>query len=210
LDGLRSADDLDTVAAGLGLDRDAVRQMLAGIAEKLRLTSLPGDRVQAGAFEVPARDPCPYCENYAGRHGSHGPPAVIAADELTVVFLAPAPLGRMPGHTLVATRRHAETIFDLTVPEEAALGSAVAAAARAVRAAFDPAGVLVQQHNGVAAFQTVPHVHFHVVPKTAGPFPPAEPAEILPAAERARQAALVRRHWTTGRAGPEPAWDDRL
>jgi hypothetical protein len=77
------------------------------------------------------------------------------------------------------------------------LATAVAAAVRAVRTAFNPAGVLVQQHSGVAAFQTVPHVHFHVIPKTAGPFPPAEPAELVPFGERARQAGMIQRHWIT-------------
>ncbi len=196
LDAMHTAGDLATVGLRLGLDQAVARQMLAGIAEKLRLASLVGDRASDGAFEVPARDPCPFCENYAGRYGTHGPPAVVAEDELTFAFLTPVPLGGMPGHLLVATRRHVETIFDLTPEEEAALAYAVTAAARAVRAAFDPAGVLVQQHNGVAAFQTVPHVHFHVVPKTAGPFPPAEPARVVPFEERVRQAELIRRHWT--------------
>ncbi len=40
------------------------------------------------------------------------------------------------------------------------------------------------------------HLHFHVVPKTAGPFPPARAAEVVPLEERARQAALVRHLWT--------------
>jgi histidine triad (HIT) family protein len=200
LDGLRSAEDFAVAAADLGLDQAAARQMLAGIAEKLRLISLDGNRGSEGAFEVPARDPCPYCENYAGRHGPHGPPAVVAEDEIISVFLAPAALGGMPGHVLVATRRHVETIFDLIPAEETAMGRAIAAAARAVRAAFDPAGVLVQQHNGIAAFQTVPHVHFHVVPKSPGPFPPAEPAQVIPFEVRARQADEIRQHWALGRS----------
>jgi hypothetical protein len=93
---------------------------------------------------LPERDPCPYCENFAGRYAWHGPPAVVAEDETIFVFLAPAALGGMAGHTLVTTRRHVATIFDLTPDEEAALGRAVARAARAIRAAFDPDGVLVQ------------------------------------------------------------------
>lgn len=49
----------------------------------------------------------------------------------------------------------------------------VARAARMLRAALDPDGLLIQQDNGIAAFQTVPHVHFHVIPKRADvPFPP--------------------------------------
>jgi histidine triad (HIT) family protein len=120
---------------------------------------------------------------------------VIAEDELTFAFLAPSPLGGMPGHTLVTTRRHVETIFDLTGAEAAALGLAVVAAARAVRAALAPAGVLIQQNNGVAAFQTVPHVHVHVIPKIPGPFPPAQPPELVPYEERAELAERLSRHW---------------
>ena len=101
----------------------------------------------------------------------------------------------MPGHTLVATRRHVETIFDLTDAEGTAPGPAVVAAARAVRTALAPASVLIQQNNGVAAFQTVPHIHFHVIPKVPGPFPPAQPPELMPYEERAELAERLSRYW---------------
>ena len=145
---------------------------------------------------VPDRVPCPYCENLAGRHPWHGSPAVVFEDEELYVFLAPAPLGGMPGHTLVCPKRHVETIFDLTDAEAALLGAAVARAARMVRNALAPAGVLVQQHNGVAAFQTVPHLHFHVIPKVEdSPFPPTEWQDVMPAEERAELAAALSSHW---------------
>jgi histidine triad (HIT) family protein len=193
---------LDALRAGdLALDDADVRPLLAGVAEKLRAASVapagPGDEAGAG-FRVPPRSPCPYCENFAGRHAPHGQPAVIAEDDLTCAFLAPAPLTGLAGHTLVVTRRHAETIFDLRPDEAASLGAAVAAAARAIRAALDPPGLLVQQNNGVAAFQTVPHVHVHLIPKPPGPFPPATTPEIVPHEERARLAAVLRRHWDGG------------
>lgn len=145
---------------------------------------------------VPERDPCPFCENFAGRYAWHGPPAVVVEDETTCVFLNPASLGGMEGHTLVVPRRHVETIFELTREEEAALIHAVARAARALRSAFDPDGLLIQQHNGVAGFQTVPHMHFHVIPKKGDePFPPAEWVEVTPAEERSRLAQVVLQHW---------------
>lgn len=171
------------------------RQLLARAAEKLRIASLEPGPIPADEFQIPTRSPCPYCENFVGRFASHGPPAVIAEDDLTFVFLAPAPMGGMPGHTLVVTRRHVETIFDLSEKEISALGLAVVAAARAVRAALAPAGVLVQQNNGIAAFQTVPHVHFHVIPKVPGPFPPTQPPELVPYEERARLAERLSRLW---------------
>jgi len=145
---------------------------------------------------LPKRHPCPYCENFARRYAWHGPPAVIAEDEVTFTFLTPAPLGGMDGHTLVIPKRHVETIFDLTGEEEAALGHAVAGVARALRSAPDPDGVLIQQHNGVAAFQTVRHIHFHVIPKRAdAPFPPTEEAEVVPYERRVALAKTIRAHW---------------
>src|SRR5262245_37851116 len=137
---------LDALRAGdLALDDPDVRPLLAGAAEKLRTAAVaPDDAGGEAGFRVPPRAPCPYCENFAGRYAPHGPPAVIAEDDLTCAFLAPAPLTGLPGHTLVVTRRHAETIFDLTADEAAALGAAVVATARAVRAVFDPPGLLVQ------------------------------------------------------------------
>ena len=195
LERLRAGVDLAAVASGSGLGMDEVRRTLAVAAEKLRQASLPGVRPESATFEVPALRPCPYCENYEGRYGPNGAPAVVVEDDLTVVFLTAGPMGGMPGHLLVTTRRHAETICDVTPEEEAALGRVVADAVRALRAAFDPPGVLVQQNNGLAAFQTVPHVHFHVVPKRVGPFPPSSPVEIVPPAERMEQAEVIRRHW---------------
>jgi histidine triad (HIT) family protein len=101
----------------------------------------------------------------------------------------------MPGHILVITRRHVETIIDLTLDEEAAIGHSIARSARAIRLALDPAGILVQQHNGADAFQTVPHVHVHVIPKAKGsPFPPSEEA-VVASEERRSTAALLRHHW---------------
>ena len=185
VDAVRESGALDPVG----------RRLLSLAAEKLRIASLEPGTLPVDEFQVPTRSPCPSCENFAGRFAPHGPPAVIAEDDLVFVFLAPAPMGGMPGHTLVATRRHVETIFDLTAEETAALGLAVVAAARAVRAALAPAGVLIQQNNGVAAFQTVPHIHVHVIPKIPGPFPPRQPPELMPSRERSELAKRLSRHW---------------
>jgi histidine triad (HIT) family protein len=188
---------VDAVRTAGPLDGDD-RRLLARAAEKLRIASLEPGPLPVDEFQVPTRSPCPYCENFAGRFAPHGPPAVIAEDDRVFVFLAPSPMGGMPGHTLVAARRHVETIFDLTAEEATALGLGVVSAARAVRAVLAPAGALIQQNNGVAAFQTVPHVHFHVVPQVPGPFPPAQPPELVPYEERAELAESLSRHWPVG------------
>ena len=49
----------------------------------------------------------------------------------------------------------------------AAMGWAPAEKARAVDAAFKPAGITVLQANKAAGWQTVPHLHLHVLPRHA-------------------------------------------
>ena len=191
LDALRP----DDATARARLGDPAFRRLVAQAAEKLRLASVQGDAEPVTGFQVPRLSPCPFCEYLAGRVDADDPPVVITEDAMTVAYVAANPLGGMPGQVLVITRRHAETILDLRPEEEAALAATVGDAARAVRAALAPPGVLVQQHNGVAAFQTVGHVHVHVVPKIPGPFPPAEPVPRLPLAERVRLAESLRGHW---------------
>jgi histidine triad (HIT) family protein len=147
-------------------------------------------------FRLPERDPCPYCENFVGRYAWHGPPATVFEDDEVFVFLAPAPMGGMPGHLLVTTRRHAPTIFDLRPDEIGKLFGAVADGARALRTRFDPDGIVIQQNNGAGGFQTVPHIHVHVIPKTAeAPIPPATEVPVVPNDERVALAEQLRAVW---------------
>lgn len=148
-------------------------------------------------IEVPRRPDCPFCKNVAGEVSPvAGPPAVVYDDDSTLVFVSPASLGGMEGHLTVIPRRHVEMIFDLEDDEMSTIGLVVQRAARAVRDALDPDGVLILQRNGVAAEQTVGHAHFHVIPRRRDtPFPPADWVERTPAEERRRIAELVRAHW---------------
>jgi histidine triad (HIT) family protein len=168
---------------------------LARLRRVARSATTAGFGVERADLVVPERVPCPYCENLEGRYAWHGPPARVADDELTYSFLAPAPLGGMPGHILVIPKRHVETIFELSFEEESALAHAVARGARVLRAALAPEGVLIQQHSGIAAFQTVPHAHFHVIPKRPGPFPPLEQPAIVPVEERVQLADRLAALW---------------
>lgn len=105
---------------------------------------------------------CVFCRIIAGEL----PSARVHEDALTVAFMD---IGQVnPGHVLVASRRHATTLLDLT-PEEA--GAAMQAARRiavAIQAAFDPPGLTLLQANGREGEQTVFHFHLHVVPRLAG------------------------------------------
>lgn len=73
-----------------------------------------------------------------------------------------------PGHVIVATRKPYETIIDADEACVAALMVAAHRIARAVQAEFKPEGITLLQANKPAGWQTVPHVHMHVLPRHAG------------------------------------------
>jgi histidine triad (HIT) family protein len=65
-------------------------------------------------------------------------------------------------HLLVVPIRHAETILDLYDSEGEAIMRSLRVAAEVIERVAQPSGLAIWQNNGVAAAQTVPHVHFHI------------------------------------------------
>jgi histidine triad (HIT) family protein len=132
---------------------------------------------------------CIFCRLVAGQI----PAATVYEDALTVAFMDVGQVN--PGHVLVATRRHAATLLDITPEEAAAVMHTAQRVARAVRAVFDPPGLTLLQANGREGDQTVFHFHLHVVPRhgndgVALSWPRKEPgAEVLQGyAARLREA----------------------
>lgn len=102
---------------------------------------------------------CVFCKIRDGQI----PSFKIYEDERTLAFMDINPLN--PGHCLVVTRSHAATIFEADVSD---LHAAIATAkkmATAVRGAMQADGLNILQANGAAAFQSVPHFHFHIIPR---------------------------------------------
>ncbi|WP_454016742.1 HIT family protein [Azospirillum sp. Marseille-Q6669] len=91
------------------------------------------------------------------------PCAVVYEDAETFAFMDAGQVN--PGHVLVALKRPAPTILDVTEDEAAALFRTVHKVAHAVQAAFSPEGITLLQTNRPAGWQTVPHIHVHVVPR---------------------------------------------
>jgi histidine triad (HIT) family protein len=90
----------------------------------------------------------------------------VYEDAHTLAFMDLMP--QSEGHTLVITREPAETLFDLSTEGAAACIRTTQLVAAAVKRAFDLSGVMIMQVNGAVAGQTVPHVHFHIIPRRAG------------------------------------------
>ena len=132
---------------------------------------------------------CVFCRIVAGEL----PSAKVHEDELTLAFMD---IGQVnPGHVIVAVKRHCETILDLDDQLAGAVFKTAARVARAVEAAFSPGGITVLQANRKAGWQTVPHMHLHVLPRHDGDgvgltWPAKNPpfAGLEPLAEKLRAA----------------------
>ena len=102
---------------------------------------------------------CVFCQIVKGAE----PASIVFEDALTMAFIDLRQFN--VGHTLVVPREHIPDIRDLDNETGAALMATTARIARAVSSAFPNDGLSLWQSIGPAAFQEVPHLHFHVHPR---------------------------------------------
>ena len=105
---------------------------------------------------------CVFCKIRDGQI----PSVKVFEDDRTFCIMDINPLNA--GHCLVVIKAHAPTLFEA---ETADLQAAIATARRlahAIKRTLAPDGLNVLQANGAAAFQSVPHVHLHLIPRFAG------------------------------------------
>ena len=94
-------------------------------------------------------------------------PAVkVYEDDKTLAFMDVMP--QAYGHTLVIPKEAAENMFDLSPAGAAALMATTQKVAKAVKKGLNAPGLMIAQLNGTPAGQSVFHVHFHIIPKSAG------------------------------------------
>lgn len=106
---------------------------------------------------------CVFCAIVAGE----APAIRIHEDDDYLAILDIRPFTR--GHTLVIPKAHTVDLTDTppqTVAGMAALGQRIAKAARA--SGLHAAGNNIAVNDGKAAFQSVFHIHLHVVPRRDG------------------------------------------
>ena len=92
-------------------------------------------------------------------------PAIkIYEDDQVLAFMDIMP--QAEGHTLVIPKTPAVTLIDLPADAAAYTIQIVQKIARAIESALDVKGIVLMQLSGEAAGQTVPHVHFHLIPSS--------------------------------------------
>lgn len=120
------------------------------------------------------------------------PKFTIYEDDLTLAFLDIMPA--TDGHTLVIPKETAETLFDCSPSALAATIRTTQRIAAAVKKAFGCPGLMLVQLNGAEAGQSIPHLHFHILPRSHGldmklhGRSMADPKTLAPIADRIRAA----------------------
>jgi histidine triad (HIT) family protein len=102
---------------------------------------------------------CVFCEILQG-----SPAKWVTRRDRAVAFL-PLQAGSLaPGHTLVLPRKHSLGVLDTEEDDLSATMELVAHVGRAMQKSLGASGVVVLNASGSATGQSVPHLHFHVVP----------------------------------------------
>lgn len=105
-------------------------------------------------------DYCPFCD-----------PTVIKdrafyEDDLVFALCTHKPI--FPGHCLIIPKKHLERFEMLTDPEMVEIGKVIKKVNLAAMREFGTSSYLLHQKNGIEVGQSVPHIHFHYLPRKAG------------------------------------------
>lgn len=90
----------------------------------------------------------------------------VYEDDKVVAFFDILPIS--PGHTIIAPKKHAVDLEDLSDEDMAAMAVVVKKVGKAILDGLGVKGYSVFLDNKSAANQHVPHVHFHLVPREEG------------------------------------------
>lgn len=103
---------------------------------------------------------CPFCD-----------PQIISRqkfyeDDLVMVLYTHKPI--FQGHCLIIPKRHVTRFELLTDAEAAHITTIIKKVHRAASEIFGTTSYLILQKNGKEVGQSVPHLHFHYIPRMAG------------------------------------------
>ena len=101
---------------------------------------------------------CPFCTL---------PPERVWLEDEGVVAV-PDHYPATEGHTLVLPRRHVASVWDLSTEEQFDLWDLVAEVRERLAERHRPDGFTIGVNDGLAAGQTIPHAHVHVIPRHLG------------------------------------------
>lgn len=101
---------------------------------------------------------CPFCSLPAERIVDENADCIAIRDAYPI----------SPGHTLIISKRHVGSVFDLSTAEVKSVFELLQRAKADLQAVHQPDGFNVGINDGRAAGQTVPHLHVHLIPRYLG------------------------------------------
>jgi diadenosine tetraphosphate (Ap4A) HIT family hydrolase len=101
---------------------------------------------------------CPFCTIPKSQ--------IIISNPVAIAFRDGFPVS--DGHTLVVPRIHVESLFDLSLKDQALVWALVAEVREVLKKEYQPSGFNIGINDGAAAGQTVGHTHVHIIPRYAG------------------------------------------
>lgn len=104
---------------------------------------------------------CIFCKIIAGELPSHK----VYEDELAMAFLDINPVN--PGHTLVVPKKHFANLEEIDQETLCRLAAAVKKVGLSLKENLGAAGYNLGVNNDPVSGQLVPHLHFHLMPRTA-------------------------------------------
>jgi histidine triad (HIT) family protein len=107
-------------------------------------------------------DDCIFCKIVAGEI----PAQIVYEDEQTLAFMDIAPATR--GHALVIPKVHATDLWEIDQEQFAAVARTAHRLAQTLKERLQPDGVNLINSCRPAAWQTVFHLHIHVIPRYSG------------------------------------------
>ena len=119
-----------------------------------RITGSQGDRRDD-------HEPCIFCTRDPGEIACENDQAYARFDKNPV----------SPGHLLIIPKRHIQSVFEATSGERAALWDLVTIAKHHLDDRFSPDGYNIGINDGMAAGQTILHLHIHLIPRYTGDLP---------------------------------------
>ena len=108
------------------------------------------------------RSHCPFCE-ITKHDKSH---RIIEQNDFAFVIRDSFPVAE--GHTLIIPKRHVASFFEITNEERQALLDLLDQAKKDLDQKLIPAAYNIGINDGIAAGQTVPHLHIHLIPRYEG------------------------------------------
>jgi histidine triad (HIT) family protein len=102
---------------------------------------------------------CPFCKMVKNELD-----AVVVQEDNDILAIMDSCLAT-PGHILVLPKQHIENIYDMPSDLGAHLMVIAIAIAKAIKQKLSPDGLNLIQSNELAAGQTIPHFHLHIVPR---------------------------------------------